>query len=321
MSYPAPYPYMRVAFGFIGGGILLAFVSAILRYPFILGSPSSLLPVLRSIVLLQLACALPLTAWLLWRRVTRTRDGIRRTIWMAVVLGLLVHLGIMVYSLRDFPLLPGEQWSFALLLSQLLPILGEVTLTAVIYGLLSTRFLPPAEDTDDTDSAPPDYPYVRVICAFPLLTGLLYGVLYCLLILVLFRSIRLGNIPKDMSLLFMPGMFLGLWLAAWRVRRTSTGIIHVLTAVIVPAMFIFPLFAANSVYYGGSGVEINLAAILTARLALAVLIVALIFLPPEPHWRTTTVDFIMLAILGLSWAALCIVLTVGLFPYLFTLIF
>ena len=51
------------------------------------------------------------------------------------------------------------------------------------------------------------------------------------------------------------------------------------------------------------------------------LIVALIFLPPEPHWHTTTVDFIMLAILGLSWAALCIVLTVGLFPYLFTLIF
>jgi len=115
---------------------------------------------------------------------------------MAVVLGLLVRLGIMVYSLRDFPLLPGEQWSFALLLSQLLPILGEVTLTAVIYGLLSTRFLPPAEDTDDTDSAPPDYPYVRVICAFPLLTGLLYGVLYCLLMLVLFRSIRLGNIVK-----------------------------------------------------------------------------------------------------------------------------
>ena len=51
------------------------------------------------------------------------------------------------------------------------------------------------------------------------------------------------------------------------------------------------------------------------------LIVALIFLPPEPHWNTTTIDFIMLAILGLSWAALCIVLTVGLFPYLFTLIF
>ena len=317
MSYPAPYPYMRVALGFIGGGILLAFVSAILRYPFILGSPSSLLPVLRSIVLLQLVCALPLTAWLLWRRVTRTRDAIRRTIWMAVVLGLLVRLGIMVYSLRDFPLLPGEQWSLGLLLSQLLPILGEVTLTAVIYGLLSTRFLPPAEDTD----ARSGYPYVRVICVFPLLTGLLYGVLYCLLILVLFRSIRLGNIPKDMSLLFMPGMFLGLWLAAWRVRRTSTGIIHVLTAVIVPAMFIFPLLAANSVYYGGSGVEMNLAAILTARLAIAVLIVALIFLPPEPHWHTTTVDFIMLAILGLSWAALCIVLTVGLFPYLFTLIF
>ena len=119
----------------------------------------------------------------------------------------------------------------------------------------------------------------------------------------------------------MPSIFLGLWLAAWRVRRTSTGIIHVLTAVIVPAMFIFPLFAANSVYYSGSGVEINLAAILTARLALAVLIVALIFLPPEPHWHTTTVDFIMLTILGLSWAALCIVLTAGLFPYLFTLIF
>ena len=174
MSYPAPYPYIRVALGFIGGGILLAFVSAILRYPFILGSPSSLLPVLRSTALLQLACALPLTAWLLWRRVTRTRDGIRRTIWMTVVLGLLVRVGIMVYSLRDFPLLPGEQWSLGLLLSQLLPILGEVTLTAVIYGLLSTRFLPPAEDTD----ARSDYPYVRVICAFPLLTGLLYGVLY-----------------------------------------------------------------------------------------------------------------------------------------------
>ena len=35
----------------------------------------------------------------------------------------------------------------------------------------------------------------------------------------------------------------------------------------------------------------------------------------------TGIMFIMLTILGLSWAALCIVLTVGLFPYLFILIF
>ena len=187
---------------------------------------------------------------------------------------------------------------------------GFVLLQGIFAALLASWLLPePADDEDEAEF----YPWQRVILGFGLGTGLLNGLLFWLLLLILGKGISWWHLPDNMGRFFMPGFLFGAWFAWRRFQRSLRHMVFILVVTLPLAMFYFMGITSASFSY--SMPLRSLPMILTARLALAILILSFVLLPAREDRTASAADNGVLLLVSLLAAAIIIVVSAWMMPY------
>jgi hypothetical protein len=105
----------------------------------------------------------------------------------------------------------------------------------------------------------------------------------------------------------------GAWFAWRRFQRSPRDIIYILAVTLPLAMFYFMDITAGSFSY--SMYLRSLPMILTARLALPVLILSLVFLPAREDETASKANYVVLLVVGILAAAVIIVVSAWIMPY------
>ena len=183
-----------------------------------------------------------------------------------------------------------------------------ILMQGIIAALLASWLLPESV----ANEAKP-YPWRRVILGFGLCTGLLNGLLFWLLLLAQGEGVSLGHLLDNIARFFTPGFLFGAWFAWRRFQRSPRDIIYILAVTLPLAMFYFMDITAGSFSY--SMHLRSLPMILTARLALTVLILSLVFLPAREDETASKANYVVLLVVGILAAAVIIVVSAWIMPY------
>ena len=183
-----------------------------------------------------------------------------------------------------------------------------ILMQGIIAALLASWLLPESV----ANEAKP-YPWRRVILGFGLCTGLLNGLLFWLLLLAQGEGVSLGHLLDNIARFFTPGFLFGAWFAWRRFQRSPRDIIYILAVTLPLAMFYFMDITAGSFSY--SMYLRSLPMILTARLALTVLILSLVFLPAREDETASKANYVVLLVVGILTAAVIIVVSAWIMPY------
>jgi len=313
------YPWAKVFFGFVGGMLLFNFVahllgsiklSGILLRQLLLPQPATdkmylyllwgllfLFPVLLG----SIATAL----FLVWRNARRNRHGVMLAVKSMLALNTIYAVFIIIYLVFW-----GEFRNGAHILFLVFSCTGFVLLQGIFAALLASWLLPePADDEDEAEF----YPWQRVILGFGLGTGLLNGLLFWLLLLILGKGISWWHLPDNMGRFFMPGFLFGAWFAWRRFQRSLRHMVFILVVTLPLAMFYFMGITSASFSY--SMHLRSLPMILTARLALAILILSFVLLPAREDRTASAADNGVLLLVSLLAAAIIIVVSAWMMPY------
>ena len=313
------YPWAKVFFCFVGGMLLFNFVAYVLggiklsgillgqllllqpatgeMYLYLLWGLLFLFPVLLGSIATVL--------FLVWRNARRNRHGVMLAVKSMLALNTIYAVFIIIYLVFW-----GEFRNGAHILFLVFSCTGFVLLQGIFAALLASWLLPePADDEDEAEF----YPWQRVILGFGLGTGLLNGLLFWLLLLILGKGISWWHLPDNMGRFFMPGFLFGAWFAWRRFQRSPRDIIYILAVTLPLAMFYFMDITAGSFSY--SMYLRSLPMILTARLALTVLILSLVFLPAREDETASKANYVVLLVVGILTAAVIIVVSAWIMPY------
>ena len=311
------YPWAKVFFGFVGGMILCNFVDNVLTdimsivSAVMLASPvyTEMDELVLSILLhflfpfSVLLCSVATAVFLVWRDARRNHQGIA----CAVKFMLAAATG---YSLlRCFYFVFWGKFSDrAQILLLIFSYVPFILMQGIIAALLASWLLPESV----ANEAKP-YPWRRVILGFGLCTGLLNGLLFWLLLLAQGEGVSLGHLLDNIARFFTPGFLFGAWFAWRRFQRSPRDIIYILAVTLPLAMFYFMDITAGSFSY--SMYLRSLPMILTARLALTVLILSLVFLPAREDETASKANYVVLLVVGILAAAVIIVVSAWIMPY------
>lgn len=305
------YPWAKVFFGFVGGMILCNFVGNVLTdimsivSAVMLASPvyTEMDELVLSILLhflfpfSVLLCSVATAVFLVWRDARRNRQGIA---W-AVKFMLAAAAGYSLLRCFYF-VFWGEFSDRAQILLLIFSYVPFVLMQGIIAALLASWLLPESV----ANEAKP-YPWRRVILGFGLCTGLLNGLLFWLLLLAQGEGVSLGHLLDNIARFFTPGFLFGAWFAWRRFQRSPRDIIYILAVTLPLAMFYFMDITAGSFSY--SMYLRSLPMILTARLALTVLILSLVFLPAREDETASKANYVVLLVVGILAAAVIIVVS------------
>ena len=178
----------------------------------------------------------------------------------------------------------------------------------IIAALLASWLLPESV----ANEAKP-YPWRRVILGFGLCTGLLNGLLFWLLLLAQGKGVSLVHLLDNIARFFTPGFLFGSWFAWRRFQRSLRHMVFILVVTLPLAMFYFMGITSASFSY--SMHLCSLPMILTARLALTVLILSLVFLPAREDETASKANYVVLLVVGILAAAVIIVVSAWIMPY------
>lgn len=311
------YPWAKVFFGFVGGMILCNFVGNVLTDIMSIVSAVMLAspvytemdePVLS--ILLHflfpfsvLLCSVATAVFLVWRDARRNRQGIA---W-AVKFMLAAAAGYSLLRCFYF-VFWGEFSDRAQILLLIFSYVPFVLMQGIIAALLASWLLPESV----ANEAKP-YPWRRVILGFGLCAGLLNGLLFWLLLLAQGEGVSLGHLLDNIARFFTPGFLFGAWFAWRRFQRSPRDIIYILAVTLPLAMFYFMDITAGSFSY--SMYLRSLPMILTARLALTILILSLVFLPAREDETASKANYVVLLVVGILAAAVIIVVSAWIMPY------
>lgn len=305
------YPWAKVFFGFVGGMILCNFVGNVLTdimsivSAVMLASPvyTEMDELVLSILLhflfpfSVLLCSVATAVFLVWRDARRNRQGIA---W-AVKFMLAAAAGYSLLRCFYF-VFWGEFSDRAQILLLIFSYVPFVLMQGIIAALLASWLLPESV----ANEAKP-YPWRRVILGFGLCTGLLNSLLFWLLLLAQGEGVSLGHLLDNIARFFTPGFLFGAWFAWRRFQRSPRDIIYILAVTLPLAMFYFMDITAGSFSY--SMYLRSLPMILTARLALTVLILSLVFLPAREDETASKANYVVLLVVGILAAAVIIVVS------------
>lgn len=313
------YPWAKVFFGFAGGMLFfniaanllgeikifgILFEPILLNYPqmsevtfFTLWGLLFLLPMLIS----GIAVAL----FLIWQKARRNRRGIALAVKFIISLNI-IYAGLNIFYLVFWDGFRGR----AQILYFALSYINFVLLQGIFAALLASWLLP--EAADDKDEAE-SYPWRRVILGFGLCTWLFNGLFFWLLLLTTRNSIPLRYFLENTELFFTPSFLFSTWIAWRRFQCTLKHIVFILVVTLPLAMFYFMGITAGSFSY--SMHLRSLLMILTARLALTILILSLVFLPAKEDRTASVVDNGVLLLVGILAAAIIIVVSAWIMPY------
>ena len=317
MNTTRDYPWAKVFFGFVGGMILCNFVGNVLTdimsivSAVMLASPvyTEMDELVLSILLhflfpfSVLLCSVATAVFLVWRDARRNRQGIA---W-AVKFMLAAAAGYSLLRCFYF-VFWGEFSDRAQILLLIFSYVPFVLMQGIIAALLASWLLPESV----ANEAKP-YPWRRVILGFGLCTGLLNGLLFWLLLLAQGEGVSLGHLLDNIARFFTPGFLFGAWFAWRRFQRSPRDIIYILAVTLPLAMFYFMDITAGSFSY--SMYLRSLPMILTARLALTVLILSLVFLPAREDETASKANYVVLLVVGILAAAVIIVVSAWIMPY------
>ena len=311
------YPWAKVFFGFVGGMILCNLaVNLLASIKIIVATVMQVSladvemdePVLS--VLLHflfpfsvLLCSVATAVFLVWRDARRNHQGIA---W-AVKFMLAAAAGYSLLRCFYF-VFWGEFSDRAQILLLIFSYVPFILMQGVIAALLASWLLPESV----ANEAKP-YPWRRVILGFGLCTGLLNGLLFWLLLLAQGEGVSLGHLLDNIARFFTPGFLFGAWFAWRRFQRSPRDIIYILAVTLPLAMFYFMDITAGSFSY--SMYLRSLPMILTARLALPVLILSLVFLPAREDETASKANYVVLLVVGILTAAVIIVVSAWIMPY------
>ena len=313
------YPWAKVFFGFVGGMILCNFlVNSVENIRVIIDTlmQASLaraeMDEFALSVLLYfffpfsvLICSAATAVFLVWRDAKRSRQGITWAVkFMLVAATCYSFLSCLYFVFWDEFL--GAAQIFLLMFSY-----ASFVLTQSILAALLASWLLPEATGDKADDAE-FYPWRRVILGFALCTGVLNGLLFWLLLLIQGEGIFLGHLLDNIERFFVPGLLYGAYFAWRRLQRTWIDIIYALAVVLPVAMFYFMDITAGSFSY--SMHLRSLPMILTARLALTVLLLSLIWFPAKAG-KTSASEYVVLFVIGVLAAAGIIVISAWIMPY------
>ena len=311
------YPWAKVFFGFVGGMILCNFVGNVLTdimsivSAVMLASPvyTEMDELVLSILLhflfpfSVLLCSVATAVFLVWRDARRNRQGIA---W-AVKFMLAAAAGYSLLRCFYF-VFWGEFSDRAQILLLIFSYVPFVLMQGIIAALLASWLLPESV----ANEAKP-YPWRRVILGFGLCAGLLNGLLFWLLLLAQGEGVSLGHLLDNIARFFTPGFLFGAWFAWRRFQRSPRDIIYILAVTLPLAMFYFMDITAGSFSY--SMYLRSLPMILTARLALTILILSLVFLPAREDETASKANYVVLLVVGILAAAVIIVVSAWIMPY------
>ena len=142
---------------------------------------------------------------------------------------------------------------------------------------------------------------------------MLNGLLFWLLLLAQGKGVSLGHLLDNIARFFTPGFLFGAWFAWRRFQRSPRDIIYILAVTLPLAMFYFMDITAGSFSY--SMHLRSLPMILTARLALTVLILSLVFIPAREDETASKANYVVLLVVGILAAAVIIVVSAWIMPY------
>ncbi|MFC2406792.1 MAG: hypothetical protein ACFNTM_03825 [Cardiobacterium sp.] len=118
---------------------------------------------------------------------------------------------------------------------------------------------------------------------------------------------------------FMPGLLFGAWFAWRRFHRSLRHMVCILAITLPLAMFYFMSITTNSFSY--SMYLRSLPMILTARLALTILILSFVLLPAREDRTASAADNGVLLLVSLLAAAIIIVVSAWIMPYVLGILF
>ena len=316
---PVAYPWAKVFFGFVGGMLLFNFVahllgstklSGILLGQLLLPQPATdkmYLYLLWGLLFLfpVLLGSITTVLFLVWRNARRNRHGVMLAVKSILALNTIYAVFSIIYLVFW-----GEFRNGAHILFLVFSCTGFVLLQGIFAALLASWLLPePADDEDEAEF----YPWQRVILGFGLGTGLLNGLLFWLLLLILGKGISWWYLPDNMGRFFMPGFLFGAWFAWRRFQRSLRHMVFILVVTLPLAMFYFMGITSASFSY--SMHLRSLPMILTARLALAILILSFVLLPAREDRTVSAADNGVLLLVSLLAAAIIIVVSAWMMPY------
>ena len=105
----------------------------------------------------------------------------------------------------------------------------------------------------------------------------------------------------------------GTWFVWGRFQHSLKHIVFILVVTLPLAMFYFMDITAGSVSYSMHLRSLQM--ILTARLALTVLILSLVFLPAREDETASKANYVVLLVVGILAAAVIIVVSAWIMPY------
>lgn len=316
---PVAYPWAKVFFVFVGGMLLLNFVAhllgsvklpGILLGQLLLSQPATgkmdLSLLLWSLFLFPvLLGSIATVLFLVWQNARRNRHGIMLATKSMMALNTIYAVFSIIYLVFWGVFRDGAQILFLIFSCT-----GFVLMQGIFAALLASWLLPePANDEDEAEF----YPWQRVILGSGLGTGLLNGLLFWLLLLVRGKGISWGHLLDNIERFFMPGLLFGAWFACRRFQRSFRHMVCILVVTLPLAMFYFMSITANSFSY--SMYLRSLPMILTARLALTILILSFVLLPAREDRTASAADNGVLLLVSLLAAAIIIVVSAWMMPY------